>query len=106
MTPIALAAGLLLAAAPLASAEAICIRSYQIQQTEIQSDSAILFHMKDGTTYRNTLPQRCVGLKAAINGISYEPTNPGTDELCDNLADFKVNDQTGRTCLFGAFHKL
>jgi hypothetical protein len=102
----ALAMGALLASTPLA--RALCIQAYNIDHTDIKDDSTILFHMRDGTTYENDLPQRCVGLKAAPNGFTYSPTNPGTDELCDNLDQFRVNDGTGtgQVCLFGAFKKL
>ncbi len=102
----ALAASALLASTPMA--RAICIQSYNIENTEIKNDSTILFHMRDGTTYENDLPQRCVGLKLAPNGFTYAPTNPGTDEICDNLDQFRVNDGTGtgQICLFGAFKKV
>jgi hypothetical protein len=106
--PIALAAAVILAMPPLAQARSICIQGYNIDHTEIKTDSVILFHMRDGSTYANNLPQRCVGLKAAINGFTYSPTNSATDEICDNLDSFRVNDGsgTGQVCLFGAFTKI
>ncbi len=105
-TVAALAVGVVLAGTP--PARALCIQSYNIQRTEIKDDATILFHMRDGTTYENDLPQRCVGLKLAPNGFTYAPTNPGTDEICDNLDEFRVNDGTGtgQVCLFGAFRKV
>lgn len=99
-------------ALPALAAAPVCIRSYFIDHTERPSDNAILFYMRDGSVYRNDLPQRCPGLRVAVNGFTYEPTDPGTDELCDNLASFRVNEGFGPGagpgvhCLFGAFTKL
>ena len=107
-TRIALAAGLVLAMTPLGQAKSFCLQAYNIDHTEIKNDSLILFHMRDGSTYANNLPQRCSGLKVATNGFTYAPTDPATDELCDNLGTFRVNDGTGTgpVCMFGPFTKV
>ena len=83
----------------------ICLRGTDIDHTEVKSDSVILFFMRTRQVYQNTLPQRCVGLRVATRGITYEPTNPATDELCGNFGTFRVND-TGQTCMWGDFTRL
>ena len=82
--------------------KSICIRSYEIDHTEIPDDSTILFHMRDHKIWKNTLIDRCVGLKINNRGFTYSPTLPGTDEICSNLQTIRVND-TGQVCLLGAF---
>ncbi len=96
----------LLAVVPAAMAaddqKSVCIRAYNIDHTEIPDDSTILFHMRDHKIWKNTLIDRCVGLRLATRGFTYSPTNPGTDEICSNLQTIRVNE-TGQTCLLGAF---
>jgi hypothetical protein len=80
----------------------VCLASYQIYDTERPDDSTIRFVMRDRSVYVNHLPQRCVGLSNDPRGFTYEPTNPGTDEICDNLVTIRLNTY-GETCLLGAF---
>ncbi len=89
----------------VASAAPICLRSYLIARTDIPDDRTILFTMADHTTYRNTLPFTCTGLRLDPRGFTYEPTNPGTDEICDNLVTIQTNT-THSSCQLGAFTRL
>lgn len=36
-----------------------CLPTYQIRQSRVRSDSVIDFELRNGKTYRNTLPQSC-----------------------------------------------
>jgi hypothetical protein len=82
-----------------------CLRGTEIDHTEVKSDSTILFFMRNRALYANTLVHPCAGLMSAPRGITYEPTSPATDELCDNLGTFRVNE-TGQVCMWGAFTRL
>ncbi len=101
---LAVALGIAAPAAALAddAHKSICIASYQIDHTEIPDDNTIIFHMRDHKVWKNTLIDRCVGLKINSRGFTYSPTNPGTDEICSNLQMIRVND-TGQICLLGEF---
>jgi hypothetical protein len=85
-----------------ASHKTVCIRSYEIDHTEIPNDSTIVFHMRNHKVFVNSLVARCVGLKNNTHGFTYSPTDPGTDEICSNLFTIRVND-TGQVCLPGVF---
>ena len=97
-----------LATAMVTRAGATCIQTSNIDHIERPSDKAVTFYLRSGEVYRNDLPQRCFGLQTGINGITYTPTIPGSNQLCDNLGTFKLNDTPGadRTCLWGAFTRL
>jgi hypothetical protein len=76
-----------------------CINVAWIDHTRVLDDSTILFYLKGGETLRNTLPDKCVGLKLASRGFTYVALN---DEVCGNLQSIRVND-TGAVCLLGPF---
>ena len=81
----------------------VCIPSYDIDHTETPDDQTILFYMRAGhKAWKNTLVNRCVGLRINSRGFTYEPTSPGSDEICDNLVTIRLND-TGQVCLLGKF---
>ncbi len=88
-----------------AAAPPICLRSYQIDRTDIPDDSTILFTMLDRTVYKNTLPFSCSGLRLDTRGFTYQPTNPATDEICSNLVTI-VTNTTHNVCELGAFTQL
>lgn len=85
-----------------APAKPVCIPAYNIDHTQIPDDNTILFYMKDHKIWKNTLVDRCVGLKINTRGFEYSPTLPASDEICDNLQSIRVRD-TGQVCLLGAF---
>jgi hypothetical protein len=70
----------------------ICIRDPDIKNTEIVNETTILFHMRDHKTWKNTLPVRCFGLRQDGDGFSYQPTDPGMQELCSQQVTIKLND--------------
>ena len=73
MRPLAIAAVLCLAALPSTAAPrrgevpaatpagkpVDCLPVYQIRQSRVRNDSVIDFELRNGKTYRNTLPQSC-----------------------------------------------
>jgi hypothetical protein len=100
------AAAILVSSVPALADEAshrsVCIRSMDIDHTEIPNDTTILFYMRGHKVWKNTLVARCVTLKNNSRGFTYSPTNSATDEICSNLFTIRVND-TGETCLPGEF---
>jgi len=84
------------AAARLASR---CINVAYIDHTQIIDDNTILFHLRGGETLRNTLIDKCVGLRMASRGFTYVARN---NEVCGNMQSIKLND-TGAICLLGSF---
>jgi hypothetical protein len=79
----------------------VCIRSYDIDHTDTPNDNTILFYMHGHKLFKADMVNRCVGLRNNTRGFTYEPTNPGTNEICSNLLTIRLND-TGQVCLVGA----
>ena len=101
LTAALLGAVALAAALPaLAEGKSVCFPAYQIDHTSIPNDQTILFHMRGHKTYQASLINKCVGLSINSRGFTYEPTLPGSDEICSNLLTIRLND-TGQTCLVG-----
>ncbi|HLY58654.1 MAG TPA: hypothetical protein VKS60_24035 [Stellaceae bacterium] len=92
------AAGIARAEDPAANGSQ-CINVAWIDHTQVVDDSTILFFVKGGKTLKNTLVDRCVGLRLATRGFTYVARN---DEVCGNLQSIRVND-TGQVCLLGPF---
>ena len=86
----------------MAVANTVCISSYQIDHTQVVDDHTILFYMRGHKVWKNTLSNKCSTLKTSSEGFTYEPTNPGSDEICSNLVTIHVND-THEVCLLGNF---
>jgi hypothetical protein len=105
MTKIALLACLpfLAAAAPLQNST--CIRDPDIAQTQRPDDNTILFLMRDHKVWKNTLPTRCFGLQHEPDGFTYQPTDPGTEELCSGQVTIRLNTFK-TTCLLGNFTRM
>ena len=84
----------------------VCIASYRIDHTDVlPDDSAIMFFMTDRSVYRNRLRASCPGLHADTRGFTYEPSDPGSDEICSDLVTIRTNT-SHFTCLLGAFEKV
>ncbi len=94
-----------LVAAPAWAASSVCLRGYQISDTERPNDNTILFHMNDGSTYKVHTVGQCVGLAMDSEGFTFMPTDPGSDEYCSNLVTIRLNT-THSVCLLGDFVKL
>lgn len=56
-----------------------CVTTRDIQDTDAVTDRVILFHMRNGTTYRNDLPDNCPNLSRQSTAFSHRTTG---DRLC------------------------
>lgn len=97
-----LMAVVLLAPATAMAAKSVCLPAYQIDHTEVLHDSTILFYMRNHKVWKNAPINKCTTLSVNTRGFTYEPTSPGSDEICSNLVTIRVND-THETCLLGEF---
>ena len=79
------------------AAAPVCLNSYYIDRTTVVDAKTILFRMKNGTVWRNTLRTSCSGL--LFNGFSYTLQ---TLDICDNLQTIEVL-RTGEVCVLGKF---
>ncbi|HLG89761.1 MAG TPA: DUF6491 family protein [Alphaproteobacteria bacterium] len=82
----------------------VCIQTYQIDHTTIPDDNTILFYMKGGKIWKNTLPYRCPDLKFQ-GGFQY---TTDINEICSNLQTIRVINQgggpfLGSVCQLGEF---
>ena len=56
-----------------------CITSRDIEDTDAITDRVVLFHMKNGRTYRNDLPHACPQLTRSGSAFAYSTP---TSQLC------------------------
>lgn len=75
-----------------------CIETFRVDHTEIPDDKTILYHMKDGKIWKNTLPFACPSLKNE-GGFVYESDFP---EICSNERTIRVL-RSGIICQLGQF---
>ena len=74
-----------------------------MRDTTPQNDGrAIVFTMKDGSQWRNTLIGRCPDLK--FNGFVWAVRNPGAT-VCENENALTVI-RSGETCVLGKFTQI
>jgi len=75
-----------------------CLRSDMIDHTTVPDNRTILFHMRGGAVWKNTLPAPCVGLDFP-GGFEYATFH---DEVCANVEVIRVLKE-GTRCKLGAF---
>ena len=75
----------------------VCLWTYMIDHTHTVDPKTVLFTMKNGDVWKNTLPQACNGL--TFNGFEYV-TRDGS--ICDNMQSIMVL-RTHEVCMLGAF---
>src|SRR5271155_775518 len=80
----------------------ICIRPYDtptgnIDHTKVVDPQTVLFYMRDGKIWKNTLHTQCRGLE--FHGFSFVTHY---DELCSNAVSITVIE-TGQVCQLGDF---
>ena len=91
------------AVVPAEAAGGICLSTRNIQDTTPQKDgTAILFKMRDGSTWRNDLRGRCPDLK--YNGFSWTTSNP-MEQVCENEQTIEVF-RSGEICGLGKFTQV
>ena len=82
-----------------------CLPTYQIRQSRVRSDSVIDFELRNGKTYRNTLPQSCPRL-GFEERFSYQTT---INQLCstDIITVLSVAvPSAGASCGLGKFQPV
>ncbi len=84
--------------APAMADAPVCLKSHYIDRTTVLSPTTILFRMKGGKVWRNTLRTPCPGLK--FNGFAY--VLRGDDEICGGMQTIRVL-QTHAICQLGPF---
>jgi hypothetical protein len=95
---LAVISGLCALSLPASAAGPTCLQIVRIDHTTIPDDSTILFHMRDGSIWKNSLPTPCVGLRIE-NGFGYDTA---TDDICSNLQTIRVL-RHGSICTLGTF---
>lgn len=75
----------------------VCLWTYLIDHTTTVDKSTILFHMRNGKIWKNTLVQPCPGL--LFHGFAYV-TRDG--QICSNMQSIMVLE-THQVCMLGAF---
>jgi hypothetical protein len=75
-----------------------CVSPRDIDSTKPTSDREIVFKMRNGKMWLNTLPANCPGLKFE-GGFSWEIHG---DTICANSQTFRVL-RRGNVCALGAF---
>ena len=76
----------------------VCLPTAQIDHTEIVNESAIVFFMKDGKTYMNSMRIPCPSLKME-DGFAY---TADVAEVCSNSQTIRVL-RSGNFCELGQF---
>lgn len=85
------------AADAAANNRANCLWTYQIDHTHVVDPRTVVFYMKDGKAWTNTLKGPCRGLE--FHGFSYVTRS---DQICSNAVPIRVIE-TGEVCALGAF---
>lgn len=92
------------AAVPLRAAApdpgSVCLKTQDIERTEIVSDRSILFDMRDGKIWRNDLRTACPMLK-----VSPYTEKLTTDLICSNQQFIHLM-LTGNDCALGDFTEV
>lgn len=75
----------------------VCIEAHEIDHTHVVDPRTILYYMRDGKIWQNTLKAPCRGLEFhGYEDLVHE------DEICSNAQSIRVL-VTGQVCLLGAF---
>ncbi|HEY2445075.1 MAG TPA: hypothetical protein VGI20_04990 [Rhizomicrobium sp.] len=84
-------------AMPPAPANSVCLWTYNIDHTTVVNPSTVLFHMRNGEVWRNTLKGPCPGLK--YHGFAYLTQS---ENICSNGVPITVIE-THQACSLGVF---
>lgn len=80
-----------------APANGVCLWTYNIDHTTTVDPSTVLFHMRNGEVWRNTLKGPCPGLK--FHGFTYLTHS---EQICSNGVPISVI-ATHEACSLGVF---
>lgn len=78
----------------------VCLNTFYIDSSHVVDSKTIIFRMKDGTQWRNTLRTPCRGI--LFHGYTYKVNYA---ELCDYGQSIRVLT-THETCTLGNFTKV
>ena len=96
LTAAAIAAG---AATPALADRPICLQTINLDHTSVKDAQTILFYMKNGDVFQNSLRNACPGLK--FHGFVTD-IRGGIGEICSNQQTIKVL-VTREVCMLGEF---
>ncbi len=97
-----IAAGTALSA-PALAAPPICLSTQDMTNTDPQKDGkAIMFHMRDGSVWRNDLQGACPDLR--FDGFEWTVRNPDYT-VCENMQSLRVL-RSGEICVLGKFTQV
>jgi hypothetical protein len=82
-----------------AQAAPVCLQTIRIDHTSVVDSKSILFHMKGGQIWKNTLLNSCPGLN--FHGFSMV-IRGGDDTVCSNQQSIRVLE-SGEICMMGEF---
>lgn len=94
----AIAAALATLMATSAFAHPVCLQAYRVRNTTVVDSRTILFHMVDGSVYRNDLKNACPELR--FHGFAYDLRDE--EALCDNAVPIHVV-MSNEICALGRF---
>ena len=104
LKPVLLAAMVTMGVTPALAAPQICISTRDISDSKPDDEGkTILFTMKNGTKWRNTLQGRCPGLK--YDGFAWR-VRGANSEVCENTQTLHVLGGVGESCTLGKFEKM
>jgi len=75
----------------------VCLWSYEVDHTKYVAPQTVLFYLKNGVVWRNTLKAPCPGLK--FHGFSLVSQD---QHICANSQGIRVIE-SGEVCALGAF---
>ena len=84
------------------SSDNVCFSVTQIVSTSAPDRRTIVFRLKDGTVWRNTLITDCPSLVAYSAGGFYSVTQ--AEYICSN--QHRITTQSGNVCRLGAFTRV
>lgn len=84
-------------AAKSANSAPVCLETYLIDHTHTVDPKTILFYMRDGTIWQNTLQSPCPGLM--LHGFVDVVRD---DRICSNMQSIRVL-VTQNVCMLGTF---
>jgi hypothetical protein len=94
------------AAAPVAAQDQhpnVCLNTTEIRNSQAVDARTILFKMRDGKVWRNTLAARCPDLVSQSAGAFSQTVH--TDFICANVQHITVVS-TGMVCRLGEFERI